>query len=157
MAEKWSLYYFYVFNLGKNLGTLKKSRDIGVSHLHRHLLMRCALTMEKNNQMDSEDNERGEEVGTEKFNRGVQVKRNGPALESDKMSSKKRKYSNTVLANCSLKPSGTAEEEKNYPLPFRLRGFQKCTESIISGELPLKEVSPTQLEKTCDYLLPKTW
>lgn len=140
--------------------------------------------MEKPDRTDSEENEQGEEAGTEKSSRDVLMKRIWPTLESESMPSKKCKYSDSyigfgftwigdaenpnpqcvvcgeVLANSSLKPSymaltnktqpltrhackffprkigQTAEEEKNYPLPFRLKGFQKCTESFISGELP---------------------
>ncbi len=89
----------------------------------------CLEYMEKPDRTDSEENEQGEEAGTEKSSRDVLMKIIRPTLESENMSSKKLKFSDSyidfwftwigdaenpnpqcvvcgeVLANSSLKPS----------------------------------------------------
>uniref|UniRef100_A0A9J8C488 Uncharacterized protein n=1 Tax=Cyprinus carpio carpio TaxID=630221 RepID=A0A9J8C488_CYPCA len=110
--------------------------------------------IEKPDQTDSDDNERSEEAGTEKPNRDVLVKRNRPACQREKMSSKKRKYSDSyiafgftwigdaespnpqcvvcgeVLANSSLKPSYMVRH-----LQTRHSQLQDMPASFFQGKL----------------------
>lgn len=110
--------------------------------------------IEKPDQTDSDDNERSEEAGTEKPNRDVLVKRNRPACQREKMSSKKRKYSDCyiafrftrigdaespnpqcvvcgeVLANSSLKPSYMVRH-----LQTRHSQLQDMPASFFQGKL----------------------
>ena len=92
-------------------GTLKKSRHSRSepSTSSAFSVKMCtdhgAEYMEKPDQTDSGDHGRGEEAGTEKPNRcaeqrnlpDVLVNKNRPTFKSEKMSSKKRKYSDSYI------------------------------------------------------------
>ncbi len=150
-------------------GTLKKSKDSRdePSTSASSLEMCTGLEyMEKPDRTDSEENEQGEEAGTEKYSRDVLMKRIRPTLESENMSSKKRKYSDSyigfgftwngdaenpnpqceVLVNSSLKPSYMVRH-----LQTRHSHLQDMPASFFQGQLDELQKKKTIIHSHSDF------